>query len=134
MRSSVGRQGATKGDAAVGYRVEGDYFEACNCDVSCNCIYLGPATKESCEAFLAWHIRRGENDGVDLAGLNVALAVRSSKQMTEGGWKVALYLDARAKPEQAKALGAIFSGQAGGYLANVAPLIGEVTGVHNATI
>ncbi len=30
--------------------------------------------------------------------------------MTEGGWKVALYLDERAHPDQAKALGAIFSG------------------------
>lgn len=45
-----------------------------------------------------------------------------------------LYLDDRADEEQAKALGAIFSGQAGGPLANVAPLIGTITGVHSAPI
>jgi hypothetical protein len=54
--------------------------------------------------------------------------------MTEGGWKAALYIDERADADQAKALGAIFSGQAGGHLANVAPLIGTVTGVHSAPI
>ena len=73
-------------------------------------------------------------DGVSLDDLNVALAVHTPKRMTEGGWKVALYLDERADPDQAKALGAIFSGQAGGHLANVAPLIGTVTGVHSAPI
>jgi hypothetical protein len=40
-----------------------------------------------------------------------------------------LYLDDRATSEQRDALGAIFSGQAGGHLANLAPLITEVTGV-----
>jgi hypothetical protein len=73
-------------------------------------------------------------DGVSLEDLTVALAVHSPKLMTEGGWKAALYLDERADADQAKALGAIFSGQAGGHLANVAPLIGTVTGVHSAPI
>ncbi|TMG56433.1 MAG: DUF1326 domain-containing protein, partial [Chloroflexi bacterium] len=43
-------------------------------------------------------------------------------------------LDERAKPDQAQALGAIFSGQAGGHLAAVVPLIGTVTGVTAAQI
>ena len=46
--------------------------------------------------------------------------------MTDGGWKVALYLDDRASAEQSEALGAVFSGGAGGYLAGLGPLIGEV--------
>ena len=54
--------------------------------------------------------------------------------MTDGGWKAALYLDDRADDAQTAALGAIFSGAAGGHLANVAPLIGEVTGVRPASI
>lgn len=118
----------------MSYRVAGDYFESCTCPVSCPCIWLEPATPEACEVFFAWHVSSGEMDGVKLDGLNVALAVHSPKNMTEGGWKVALYLDERAEPEQATALGAIFSGQAGGHLANVAPLIGTVTGVHSAPI
>lgn len=116
------------------YRVEGDYFEACSCDVSCNCIYLAPATREHCDVFFAWNVRRGQADGVDLGGLRVALGVHSPKRMTDGGWRVELFIDERANPEQAKALAAIFSGGAGGHLANVVPLIGEVAGVRSAPI
>ena len=118
----------------MSFKVDGDYFESCTCPVSCPCIFLAPATEDACEVLFAWHIRGGEMDGVRLDNLNVVMAVQSPKLMTDGGWKVALYLDERADPDQAKALGAIFSGQAGGHLANVAPLIGTVTGVHSAPI
>src|SRR5215472_2939335 len=118
----------------MSFHVDGDYFESCTCQVSCPCIFLAPATEDACDVLLAWHIRSGEMYGVSLEDLNVALAVHSPKRMTEGGWKAALYLDERANPDQAKALGAIFSGQAGGHLANVAPLIGTVTGVYSAPI
>jgi len=117
----------------MGYSVEGDYFETCGCTVSCQCIYLSPATKDSCDAFAVWHITRGQKEGVDLAGLKVALALHSPKQMTDGGWKVVLYVDEHAKPDQATALGAIFSGQAGGHLAALGPLIGSAS-VESASI
>jgi hypothetical protein len=118
----------------MSFSVEGDYFETCQCDVSCPCIWLKPADNEECDVILAWHVSRGEKDGVDLSGMNAVLAVHSPKQMTDGGWKVALYLDDRATPEQSEALGAVFSGQAGGHLAGLAPLIGEVAGVAPASI
>ncbi len=105
----------------MSYKVEGDYFESCTCTVSCPCIFLAPATEEACDVLFAWHVKGGEMDGVNLDDLNVVLAAHSPRNMTEGGWKVALYLDERADPNQATALGAIFSGQAGGHLANVAP-------------
>ena len=117
----------------MSYSVEGDYFETCGCTVSCQCIYLSPATRDSCDAFAAWQISKGHMEGVDLAGLKVALALHSPKQMTDGGWKIALYLDDRAKPDQAKALGEIFSGKAGGHLAALGPLIGSAT-IENAAI
>lgn len=118
----------------MSFRVEGDYFEACSCSVSCPCIFLSPATTGNCDVFFVWSISKGQMDSLDLAGLNAALAVRAPKQMTEGNWTVALYLDSRADEKQADALGAIFSGQAGGHLANVAPLIGTVAGVRSASI
>src|ERR1700750_2875339 len=116
------------------FSVEGDYFEVCNCDVSCNCVWLGAAAHHNCAVLRAWHVTRGSKDGVDLSGLNAVMAVRSPKRMTDGGWKVALYLDDRASAEQSEALGAVFSGAAGGHLANLGPLIGEVAGVEPATI
>jgi hypothetical protein len=118
----------------MSFSVQGDYFEVCSCDVSCNCVWLGPATRDDCDVLLAWHVTSGNKDGVDLSGLNAVMAVHSPKRMTDGGWKVALYLDYRASAEQSEALGAVFSGAAGGHLANLAPLIGEVAGVEPATI
>lgn len=118
----------------MSFSVEGDYFEVCNCDVSCNCVWLGAATQDNCDLMLAWHVTNGAKDGVDLSGLNAVMAVQTLKRMTDGGWKVALYLDDRASAEQSEALGAVFSGAAGGHLAAFAPLIGEVVGVEPATI
>ncbi len=118
----------------MSFSVEGDYFETCQCDVSCPCIWLKPADRDACDLMLAWHVTNGEKDGVDLSGMNAAMAVHSPKQMTDGGWKVALYLDDRATPEQSEALGAVFSGGAGGHLAALGPLIGEVAGVTPAAI
>ena len=118
----------------MGFAVKGDYFETCSCDVSCQCIWLGPATQDTCDVLFAWHVTEGQKDGVDLSGLNAVMAVHTSKRMTDGGWKVALYLDDRATSEQSEALGAVFSGGAGGHLAAVAPLVGEVVGVAPASI
>ena len=118
----------------MSFVVEGDYFEVCNCDVSCNCVWLGSATQDHCDVMLAWHVTGGSKDGVDLSGLNAVMAVHSPKQMTDGGWRVALYLDDRATAGQSEALGAVFSGGAGGHLAGLGPLIGEVAGVAPAAI
>ena len=63
------------------------------------------------------------------AGVNAVLAVYSPGHMLEVKWKGALYVDERANQDQRDALTQIFSGQAGGHLAGVAPLIGEVLGV-----
>ena len=54
--------------------------------------------------------------------------------MMEGKWRVALYLDERANQSQQDALTQIFSGQAGGHLAGLGPLIDEVLGVKTAQI
>ena len=54
--------------------------------------------------------------------------------MLEVKWRIALYVDERANQGQRDALTQIFSGQAGGHLAGLAPLIGEVLGVKAAPI
>jgi hypothetical protein len=118
----------------VSFRVAGDYFESCNCDVSCNCIFFGLATQDHCDVVIGWHITEGQKDDVDLGGLNAAMVVRTPKRMLDGNWQVALYLDDRANDTQAQALGAIFSGQAGGHLAALGPFIGQVAGVTAAPI
>jgi hypothetical protein len=133
-RRGAATASAEGGDDPMAYELEGDYFEACTCRASCPCIMLSPATEDTCDLVLAWHVQSGHRDGLTLDGLNVVMAVRSPKQMTDGNWTVALYLDERADAAQAEALQAIFTGQAGGHLAAVAPLVGTVTGVQSAPI
>jgi hypothetical protein len=95
---------------------------------------MGPPTTGSCTVLVAWHIATGTFDSTKLDDLNVALGAHSPGHMLKTKWRVVLYLDARATPPQAEALGKIFSGQAGGHLANLTPLIGEVLGAKNARI
>jgi hypothetical protein len=117
------------------WKVEGDYFEACNCESTCPCIFLADPSQGDCELTIAWHIENGHYGQTRLDGLNVAGIYYTPGNMVSGPkWRAALYLDERASREQADALVRIFSGQAGGFLANVAALIGEVLGVRTAPI
>ncbi len=115
----------------ISWKIAGSYFEACNCDLACPCVFLSPPTSGDCTVLLAWHIDQGCFGEVDLDGLNAVLAAHSPGHMLEGKWKVALYVDERANQSQQDALTQIFSGQAGAALA---PLIGEVLGVKAALI
>lgn len=116
------------------WKVGGTYFETCNCQAPCPCNFLGAPSEGECKVVIAWHVDHGHYGEVDLAGLNVALFAYAPGHMMQTKWRVALYLDERATPQQADALGKIFSGQDGGHLAAVAPLIGEVMGVKPAPI
>ena len=116
------------------WKLTGGYFEACNCDAACPCVLLGPPTKGECTVLVAWHIEQGNFGPLRLDGLNTVLAAYAPGHMLQTKWKVALYLDDRATADQSAALTKIFAGQAGGHLANLTPLIGEVLGVKPASI
>ncbi|MCL1601378.1 MAG: DUF1326 domain-containing protein [Actinomycetia bacterium] len=118
----------------MAWSVKGQYFESCNCEAACPCIFLSPPTEDDCTVLVGWHIDEGNFDGTSLDGLNVALAVLSPGHMMEVPWKAALYFDDRATEDQMNALGAIFSGQAGGHPERLASHIGEVLGAGPATI
>lgn len=53
--------------------------------------------------------------------------------MTEGNWRVGVFVDA-ASEDQFNSLVQVFSGQLGGPMAGLAPLIGEMLGVERAAI
>ena len=109
--------------------VSGSYFESCNCQTACPCVFLSPPTTGECMVVVGWHIDAGTHEGTALDRLNVALAVHVPGHMAEVPWTAALYLDDRATEEQSAALGTIFSGAAGGHPAVLASHIGEVLGV-----
>lgn len=116
------------------WNLAGTYMEACNCEAACPCIFTSPPTEEDCTALLGWHVDKGSFGDVALDGLNVALALYSPGHMLQGNWQVALYLDDKATSSQADALGKIFSGQAGGPIAAMSGLIGEVLGLKSVAI
>ncbi len=116
----------------MAWKMKGDYFENCSCDILCPCItssMAGPADSKRCLVPLICHVDEGSLDGVALDGLNFVMVVDSPQVMGEGGWRVGVYLDERATPEQQQALGAILSGELGGPPSMLAPLIGEQLGV-----
>jgi hypothetical protein len=116
------------------WQIAGDYFENCNCTVVCPCVLstnqplTSRPTEGACELATAYHINSGSYGNVTLDGLNVGMMVRTPGPMAEGNWSVALYLDERANEQQRQALGAIFSGSAGGPLGALVPLISTVLG------
>src|SRR3712207_7462525 len=76
----------------------------------------------------------GRFEETTLGGVRFAIVGRTPGVMGEGNWSIGLIADERAGPEQQQALTAIVSGQAGGPVANVAPLIGEFLGAEAAPI
>ena len=53
------------------WRVQGDWFDTCNCSIPCPCTFAQPPTTGDCEGILAWHIRKGNYGDVRLDGLSV---------------------------------------------------------------
>src|SRR5258705_11974234 len=118
----------------MSWKLEGSYFESCSCETVCPCtasLALG-ADLEYCRAVLAFNIQSGDVEGIDVGGVGCALVVDSPKVMSEGGWKVGLYISDAASDEQAEALGRVYSGALGGPPAALGPLLGEFLGAERA--
>jgi hypothetical protein len=120
----------------MSWRIAGSYFETCSCDVVCPCtasLSLG-ATNDYCRVVLVFDVKEGEVEGVDVSGLTVAAVADTPKVMTDGNWRLGVFIDAAASEEQAEKLGGVFSGALGGPMEALGPLIGENLGVERASI
>jgi hypothetical protein len=120
----------------MSWRISGSYFETCSCDVVCPCtasLTLG-ATNDYCRVVLVFNVRDGEVEGVDVSGLTVAAIAETPKVMTDGNWRLGVFIDSSASDEQAEKLGGVFSGALGGPMEALGPLIGENLGVERAAI
>lgn len=121
----------------MAWRLDGTYFENCPCDMVCPCTTSGltkPADAERCRVVFAFHVDTGDVEGVDVGDRTVVVVADAPRVMSEGNWRVGMVMDAAASPEQAAALGAVFSGQKGGPMAAVSPLITEMLGVESAAM
>lgn len=120
----------------MSWKIAGSYFETCSCDLVCPCtasLSLG-ATNDFCRVVLVFAIKEGEVEGVDVSGLKVAAIADTPKVMTDGNWRLGVFMDATASGEQAEKLGGVFSGALGGPMEALGPMIGENLGVQQATI
>ncbi|HLE54771.1 MAG TPA: DUF1326 domain-containing protein [Thermoplasmata archaeon] len=114
--------------ASARWSLEGDWVNSCNCDSGCPCLFYADPTKGSCEAMDAFHIRKGKYGDVALDGLNVVVASKSPGNFWKGNWTAAVYFDEKANAKQKAALETLFMGKAGGPLAMIAGMIGNLKG------
>jgi hypothetical protein len=71
---------------------------------------------------------------VDVSGLTLALAVHIPGNVLKGNWRALVFMDEKATKAQEAALLHVYTGKAGGPVAELVKLIGEVVGVHRAPI
>src|SRR5690242_9306477 len=120
----------------MAWDLTGSYVETCSCELMCPCnlSFDHGATYDFCRVTLAFNIREGDVEGTDIAGRKVAVIADTPKVMTDGNWRVGVFIDDEATDEQFEKLVQVFGGQLGGPMAALGPLIGEMLGVERAAI
>jgi hypothetical protein len=120
----------------MAWSLKGSYAETCSCELMCPCnlSFDHGATYDYCRATLVFAVKEGEVEGVDIGGLAVAAIIDTPKVMTDGNWRLGVFIDENASDAQAEKLTQVFTGQLGGPMAGIAPLVGEVLGVQRAPI
>ena len=120
----------------MAWNLQGTYFETCSCDVICPCtasLSIG-ADYDRCRVVLVFNVVDGDVEGTDVSGLKVAAIADTPKVMTDGNWRLGVFIDAAASDEQAEKLGGVFGGQLGGPMEMLAPLVSENLGVERGAI
>jgi len=121
----------------MAWNIKGDFFETCSCEYLCPCIFTNLEalpTETKCDFAFTFCVDKGEKDGVDLSGINFVVLMRAPGVMVEGGFIGGLIVDEKATPEQVEAISAIMSGDEGGPMAHLAPLVAEMRGVEQVPI
>jgi hypothetical protein len=108
--SGVGDQ--AKSSEKTKWKITGELEESCSCNGACPCWFGNKPTKMNCSGGQVVFIKKGNYGSVPLDGLALGEWVQSpdGKTMMEsvGDWNFShVYVDAKATPEQQKALQAI---------------------------
>lgn len=116
------------------YQIEGSLLEACSCGAPCPCWIGEDPHRGTCDAFVAYRIERGSIKGVDVSGVPFVIVAHIPGNILKGNWKIAVYMSDKATAAQKQAILDAWTGKLGGPLADLAKLIGEVAGVHDAPV
>jgi hypothetical protein len=114
----------------------GDWFDVCKCNIPCPCTFAQTPSYGDCDGVLVYHIKKGQYGEISLDELNVLVLSYFKGNIWLGNTKadIAVFFDEKANKEQRNALNMIFTGKAGGFMAEFAKLIGEVRGIEFALI
>lgn len=77
----------------MAWQIKAKYYEACNCELGCPCNMNGFPSDGTCEGSVAFEVIEGQRDGVDLAGVKVAAAVKWPGAIHEGNGNMAVFID-----------------------------------------
>jgi len=118
------------------WRLSGEWFDVCSCNTPCPCTFAQPPTGNHCEVLWAYRINEGHYGTTPMAGLKVVLLANFDGNLWDGGkLDTGVFLDAAADDDQRRALAAIFTGQAGSWMAQFVPEhVRELKGVEFADI
>lgn len=120
----------------MAWNLRGSYIETCSCELMCPCNLSMDhgATYDFCRVALLFNVREGVIEGADIGGRKVCIIADTPKVMTEGNWRLGVFIDDQATDEQFGKLGQVFGGQLGGPMAGLTPLVGEMLGIERAAI
>jgi hypothetical protein len=111
---------------SAAYVLDGTILEACSCASPCPCWIGADPDGGTCDAFVAYHIDRGQITGVDVSGLTLVNVAQIPGNILAGHWRVVSLLDSKATPAQQEALQNAFGGKLGGPIADLMQLVGEL--------
>ncbi|MDP9237459.1 MAG: DUF1326 domain-containing protein [Chloroflexota bacterium] len=125
----------TKQQQKAVYQLEGTLLEVCSCGILCPCWVGEDPDGGECFSFLSHSFKKGQIDGIDVSGLSIVSVVHiPGNVLAPKSWKLVMFIEEKASPEQRDAIQRAYTGQLGGPLADLAGLVGEVLGVEYAPI
>ena len=118
----------------MAYQLEGRLLEVCTCNVLCPCWVGEDPDNGTCDGVLAWRVDKGTVNGTDVSGHTLVILTHIPGNILKGNWRVRVYVDDEATPEQKEALLNVWTGKMGGPVADLAQLVGEVVAVEQVPI
>jgi hypothetical protein len=116
------------------YTLEGQLLEVCTCKAICPCWVGEDPDGGECKGVIFWHIQKGSVGSVDVSGLTIGVLAHIPGNVLAGNWRAVVYVDDKASPEQKDALLEVWTGKAGGPVADLVQLVGEVAAVKDVKI
>lgn len=118
----------------MSYQLEGRLLEVCTCNVLCPCWVGEDPDNGTCDGVLAWRVDEGTIDGTNVSGHTLVILTHIPGNILQGNWRVRVYVDDQASPEQKEGLLNVWTGKLGGPVADLAKLVGEVIAVEQVPI